>query len=521
MSAPTRLVDAADAADGVVLGELAPPHPPTPRLTREEQIEEWRVTRTEVLSPGDPVAVERQLSRGKLLARERIEQLLDPGSFQELQMMSYTAEVAQLRGKQAYGDGIVSGWGTIDGRRTFVFSQDATVVGGSLGEVGGTKVQRVIDLAVDVGAPVVGILDGGGARIQEGVSSLCAFGGIFFRNTRASGVVPQISLIMGVATGGAVYSPALTDFVFMVEGTATMAITGPKVIKEVTGEDVTLEELGGAAVHGRRSGVVHFVVPDERSCLDGARRLLSLLPQNHRERPRSTTPLAPLSSNGSGPLATVPAGRASYDVRRIITALVDGGDLFDYAPGWAQNIVCGFARLDGHPIAVVANQPDVQGGQLDIDSCEKAARFLRTCDAFNLPTVTIVDCPGFVAGVDQEHGGLVRAAAKLIHARAEATSPKVQLVVGRAYRQAALALGVTRALSDVCLVWPTADLGPSSLSEEPSPATRRSLYEAAMKGTIDRVIEPHETRAALIEALALFAPRERMPAPRKHENLPL
>jgi propionyl-CoA carboxylase beta chain len=483
-----------------------------PSPTREAQIERWRTLREEVLTPQDPAAVERQLARGKLLARERIELLLDPGSFQELMMMDYTAYVPQLRGKQAYGDGIVAGWGTIDGRRAFVFSQDATVVGGSLGEIGGAKVQRTIDLAVEAGAPVVGILDGGGARIQEGVSSLNAFGGIFFRNTRASGVVPQISLIMGVATGGAVYSPALTDFVFMVESTAALAITGPKVIKEVTGEEVTLEQLGGAAVHGARTGVVHFVAPDERSCLDGARRLLGYLPRSSRERPPVQAPVPPRTRRDGDPLDTLPpADGGPYDVRALLAAVVDGADLLEYAAGWAGNVVCAFTRIGGLPLGVVANQTSVGGGRLDVDGCEKAARFVRTCDAYNLPVVTLVDCPGLAAAGPHQQGPAIRAAAKLVHARAEAVVPRITLLIGRADADAVLTMGVARALSDVRLAWPTADLD----------ATGSTLYDAARHGIVDRVIEPQETRVALLEALTMLAPIERGPYPRKHENIPL
>ena len=484
--------------------ELAP--------TREARIEQWRALREEVLTPQDLAAVERQLSRGKLLARERIELLLDPGSFQELMMMNYTAYVPQLRGKQAYGDGIVAGWGTIEGRRAFVFSQDATVVGGSLGEIGGAKVQRITDLAVESGAPVVGILDGGGARIQEGVSSLNAFGGIFFRNTRASGVVPQVSVIMGVATGGAVYSPALTDFVFMVESTAALAITGPKVIREVTGENVTMEELGGAAVHAARTGVVHFVAPDERTCLDGARRLLGFLPSSFRQRPPIQAPLPPRTRRDRDPLdALPPAGGGAYDVREIVTAVVDGADLFEYSAGWARNVVCGFARIGGQALGVVANQPEVGDGRLDVDGCEKAARFVRTCDAYNLPLVTLVDCPGLAPIGPHEQGRALRAVAKLVHALGEAAVPKITLLVGRAHPEAILTMGVSRAMSHLRLAWPTADLG----------ATGNTLYDAARHGIVDRVIEPHETRVALLDALTVLAHTEREPVPRKHDNVPL
>jgi propionyl-CoA carboxylase beta chain len=485
--------------------------------TREALIEQWRALREEVLTPQDPAAVERHLARGKLLARERIELLLDPGSFQELMMMDHTAAVPQLRGKEAYGDGIVAGWGTIDGRRAFVFSQDATVVGGSLGSVGGAKVQRTIDMAVEAGAPVVGILDGGGARIQEGVSSLNAFGGIFFRNTRASGVVPQISLIMGVATGGAVYSPALTDFVFMVESTAQLAITGPKVIKEVTGEEVTLEQLGGAAVHGARTGVVHFVVPDERSCLDGARRLLGFLPRSSRDRPPIQAPVPPRTRRDGDALDSLPPGDgASYDVRALLAAVVDGADLLEYSAGWARNVVCAFTRIGGLPLGVVANQPRVDDGRLDVDGCEKAARFVRTCDAYDLPILTLVDCPGLAsiapgAAGPGGQGPAIRAAAKLVHARGEAVVPRISLLIGRVDPDAFLTMGAARALSDLRLAWPTAELG----------ATGSTLYDAARHGIVDRVIEPHETRITLLEALTMLAPRERGPYPRKHENIPL
>lgn len=484
----------------------------------QEAVKQWRAVRSRALQTASPAALERQLSRGKLLTRERIERLLDPGSFHELHMLRETADVPLLNGKRALGDGIVAGWGTVEGRRTFVFSQDPLVIGGSLGQVGGAKVHKVLDLAIDAGAPIVGISDGGGARIQEGVASLYAFGGIFFRNTRASGIVPQISLIMGAATGGAVYSPALTDFVFMVEGTATMAITGPRVVKEVTGEDVTLESLGGARVHAEQSGVVHFVAPDEPACLERARRLLGFLPQSNREQPPVTAPWPP-PGDKSEPLAALPVELdAPYDVRRIIVSLIDAGDLLEYAARWAPNIVCGFARLDGHPVGIVANQPGVMGGELDIDACEKAARFLRTCDAFNLPVVTIVDCPGFVPGAGQEHGGLIRSAAKLVHAYVEATSPQVHLIAGRAYGTAVTAMGATASMPGLCLAWPTADVAGSRPS---GTQPRVGPYDAATAGTVDEVIEPHETRTFLLEALTVLRTVDRPPVPRKHENLPL
>lgn len=513
MTRPPTLVDGASL-----------PGAPERRSERHEEVERWRATRSNVMAPGDEAALERQLSRGKLLARERIEQLLDPGSFQELDMLTRTADAELLRGRRAYGDGVVAGWGSIAGRRTFVFAQDPTVIGGSLGETGGAKVHKLLDLAIDAGAPVVGISDGGGARIQEGVASLNAFGGIFFRNTRASGVVPQISLIMGTATGGAVYSPALTDFVFMVEGTSAMAITGPRVVKQVTGEDISLEGLGGASVHAEGSGVVHFAVPDEQTCLDTARLLLGFLPQNNRQRPPATPSRPPHTDNGGDPLDALPGtAGAPYDIRNVVTALVDAGDILEYARRWAPNVVCSFARLDGHPVGIVANQPGVHGGRLDIDGCEKAARFVRTCDAFNVPVVTIVDCPGFVPGVEQEHGGIVRASAKLVYAYAEATSPQVHLVVGRAYGEAIVAMGATRSLSGMCLAWPTADLAasPSNRRAGVPAGLRGGPYEAALDGTIDQVVEPHETRATLIETLAMLGAIERPWLPRKHENLPL
>jgi acetyl-CoA carboxylase carboxyltransferase component len=494
------------------------------RRSRQQAVDEWRASRSRDATPPAPAAaaVAQQVARGKLLAHERIELLLDPGSFQELQALAATVDNPWLRGKRALGDGVMTGSGTVDGRPVFVFAQDPTVIGGSLGSTGGAKIHRLMDLAIEAGAPIVGIYDGGGARIQEGVASLCAFGGIFLRNTRASGVVPQISLAMGTAVGGAVYSPALTDFVLMVEPTSAMAITGPRVVREVTGEDVTLRALGGASVHAERSGLVHHVAADEPACLAAARRLLGFLPSSNRHRPPIAEAAPPLGgADGPGLLDVLPAETdAPYDVRRVVERIVDTGDLFEYAPAWAPNIVCGLARLGGRPVGVVANQRDRLDGRLDVDACDKAARFVRTCDAFALPVVTVVDTPGVVAGPGpgSEQYGAVRAGAKLAHAYAEATTARVHVIVGDAHGPAAAALGATRATSDVRLAWPTADVasyGPNG------PNGSDGFGRAARHGLVDAVIEPDETRAAVAHALAVLATVERAPVPRKHDNIPL
>ena len=389
-----------------------------------ERIEDLERRKAEAYQAGSARAIERQHAKGKMLARERVDFLLDPGSFNELDLLArHRAHAAGLE-EHPYTDGVITGWGTIHGRKVFVFSQDFTVFGGALGEVFAEKIHKLMDVALKVGAPVIGLNDGAGARIQEGVVSLASYGGIFYRNVLASGVVPQISVVLGPCAGGAVYSPAMTDFIFMVRESSHMFITGPDVVRTVTGEDVTLEELGGAMSHATKSGVATFVAADEKACLEDVRYLLSFLPSNNLEDP-------PAFESGDDPERLCPGlidlmpdtANKPYDMKKVITTVVDDGEFFEYFPHWAGSIVCGFARLDGHPVGIVGNQPMVLAGVLDIDSSEKAARFVRTCDAFNIPIVTFVDVPGFLPGVDQEYGGIIRHGAKLLYAYCEATVP--------------------------------------------------------------------------------------------------
>ncbi|MFM8858462.1 MAG: acyl-CoA carboxylase subunit beta, partial [Actinomycetota bacterium] len=383
----------------------------------QDKIADLRDRKDQALNAGSPRAVERQHEKGKMLARERIEYLLDPGSFQELDMLArHRAHAAGLE-ERPYTDGVITGWGTIEGRKVFVFSQDFTVFGGALGEVFAEKIHKLMDMALRVGAPVIGLNDGAGARIQEGVVSLASYGGIFYRNVQSSGVIPQISVILGPCAGGAVYSPAMTDFIFMVRESSHMFITGPDVVKTVTGEEVTLEELGGAMSHASKSGVATFVSADEKACLDDVRYLLSFMPQNNMEEP-------PAVDSDDDPERLCPELRdilppspnQPYDMKKVIASIVDDGDFFEYFPHWAKSIVCGFARINGQTIGVVGNQPMILAGVLDIESAEKAARFVRTCDAFNVPLLTLVDVPGFLPGVDQEYGGIIRHGAKLLYA---------------------------------------------------------------------------------------------------------
>src|SRR3954469_24395715 len=386
-----------------------------------ERLEQLQKYKEEALHAGSERAVQRQHEKGKLLARERIEYLLDEGSFHELDMLARHRVPADLVADRPYTDGVITGWGTIDGRKVFLFSQDFTVFGGALGEVFAEKIHKVMDLALSVGAPFIGVNDGAGARIQEGVVSLASYGGIFHRNVLASGVIPQISVILGPGAGAAVYSPAMTDFIFMVRERSHMFITGPDVVKTVTGEEVTLEELGGAMSHASKSGVATFVSPDEKACIEHVRYLLSFLPSKNLEEAPRVEP-----SDDPGRLCETlreilpPSPNQPYDMKKVIREVVDGGEFFEYFPHWARSIVCGFSRVDGHPVGIVGNQPLMLAGVLDIESSEKAARFVRTCDAFNIPLLTFVDVPGFLPGVDQEYGGIIRHGAKLLYAYCEA-----------------------------------------------------------------------------------------------------
>ncbi len=498
------------------------------------------------LHAGSPRSIERQHAKGKLLARERVEFFLDPGSFHELDMLARHRAQASGLEEHPYTDGVITGWGTVDGRKVFVFSQDFTVFGGALGEVFAEKIHKLMDLALKVGAPVIGLNDGAGARIQEGVVSLASYGGIFYRNVLSSGVVPQISVILGPCAGGAVYSPAMTDFIFMVRESSHMFITGPDVVKTVTGEEVTLEELGGAMSHASKSGVATFVAPDEKSCLEDVRYLLSFLPSNNLESP-------PVVDTGDDPERLCPALRdimpaspnQPYDMKKVIAEVVDGGEFFEYFPFWARSIVCGFSRLNGHPVGVVGNQPLMLAGVLDIESAEKAARFVRTCDAFNIPLVTFVDVPGFLPGVDQEYGGIIRHGAKLLYAYCEATVPRIQIITRKAYGGAYVVMDSKSIGSDLAYAWPTAELavmGPQGaveivyrreLQQAADPVARRAElvadytekyanpYAAAERGYIDDVIDPAETRIKLIAGFELLrTKREELPR-RKHGNMPL
>ena len=422
-------------------------------------------------------AVARQHERGKLLARERIDLLLDPGSFVELDRFVRHREVEfGMRDHRPWGDAVVTGYGTVFGRPVCVFSQDFTVFGGSLSEVFAEKVCKVMDMALKVGCPVVGINDSGGARIQEGVVSLAGYAEIFWRNVQASGVVPQISLIMGPCAGGAVYSPAITDFVLMTEGSSYMFITGPDVVKTVTGEDVSFEDLGGASAHATRSGVAHLVAPDEQACIEDARYLLTFLPQNNLETAPYALPTDPPDRQAAELDTLIPdSPNKPYDMKRVIGTIVDDGAFLEIQPAHAENIVCGFARLGGHAVGVVGNQPAALAGVLDIDASVKAARFVRTCDAFNVPLVTFVDVPGFLPGTAQEWGGIIRHGAKLLYAYAEATVPKLTVITRKAYGGAYDVMSSKHIHADVNVTWPTAEvavMGPDGGST--SSSARRS-----------------------------------------------
>ncbi len=512
-----------------------------------ERLVELERRRQEALNAGTPAAVERQHAKCKLTARERLNYLLDEGSFQELDMLArHRAHGMGLEDNRPYTDGVITGFGTINGRRVCVFSQDFTVFGGALGEVFAEKIHKVMDLAASVGVPMVGLNDGAGARIQEGVVSLHSYGGIFRRNVSSSGVIPQISVIMGPCAGGAVYSPAMTDFIFMVKETSHMFITGPDVVKTVTGEEVTLEELGGAMSHGTKSGVATFVLDDEKQCLDEVRYLLDFLPSNNLEEPPYFEPnddperLTPELRDVIPPSSNQP-----YDMKTIITSIVDDGEYFEYYPYWAMNMTCGFARLDGRVAGVVGNQPSVLAGVLDIDSSEKAARFVRTCDAFNIPIVTFVDVPGFMPGVDQEYGGIIRHGAKLLYAFCEATVPRVQVIIRKAYGGAYVVMNSKSVGADFAYAWPSAELavmGPQGavevvhrreLAGAKDPEGRRkelvdqyadryaNPYIAAERGFVDDVIDPAETRKILIRSLRVLRSKRGDLPKRKHGNVPL
>ncbi len=516
-------------------------------MTENPKIQHLRDLKAQSRLGGGVERIEAQHKKGRLTARERIDLLLDKGSFRELDsFVTHRTTEFGLDKRKYLGDSVVTGWGTVGGRLVYVFSQDFTVFGGSLGEAHAEKICKVMDMAMKNGAPVIGLNDSGGARIQEGVVSLGGYADIFLRNTLASGVIPQISVIMGPCAGGAVYSPALTDFIFMVRGSSYMFITGPNVVKAVTHEDVTFEELGGADVHAETSGVCHVAADSEPDALYLVQKLLSYLPQNNMEDP-------PFVPTGDNPLrmeealdSIIPNDPSKpYDIKEVIRLIVDLGEFYEIHEAYAPNIVTGFARLGGHSIGIVANQPAVLAGVLDINSSEKAGRFVRFCDSFNIPILTFVDVPGFLPGTDQEHNGIIRSGAKLLYAFCEATVPKLTVITRKAYGGAYDVMSSKHIRGDINLAWPSAELavmGPEGaveiifrkeLAASEDPEKRKvelvaeyrekfaNPYVAASRGYLDDVIEPRETRPRLINALEMLANKRDINPPKKHGNIPL
>jgi len=516
-------------------------------MTIEAKLEQLQRLRDEAERGGGADRVAAQHAKGKLTARERVDLLLDPGSFVEFdRFVVHRAVGFGLEDQRPLGDGVVTGYGRIDGRLVYVFAQDFTVFGGSLAEAHAQKICKIMDLAVRNGAPVIGLNDSGGARIQEGVVSLGGYADIFFRNTRASGVVPQISAILGPCAGGAVYSPAITDFTFMVRGISYMFVTGPNVVKTVTHEDVTADELGGADVHGGISGVAQFVLDSEVECLAEIRRLVGFLPGNNVDGPPQRPATDPPDRRDEELLGVVPDNpNKPYDMHDVIRRVVDDAELLEVHRDFGQNLIVGFARLGGHPVGVVANQPAVLAGVLDINSSRKGARFVRFCDAFNIPLVTFEDVPGFLPGVDQEHGGIIVHGAKLLFAYAEATVPKLTVITRKAYGGAYDVMSSKHVGGDYNVAWPTAELavmGPKGAAEilfrreiaaaaDPQAKLDELVddyrekfahpYEAAARGYLDDVIDPRETRPRLISALQTLLGKRDAPPPKKHGNIPL
>ena len=512
-------------------------------MSIEESLEQLVALKERAKLGGGQDRIDAQHQRGKLTSRERISILLDPGTFEELDALAHDWEED---GEHFYGDAVVTGWGKVDGRTVCVYAQDFTVFGGSLGEVVGTKVYKVMELAMKTGVPVIGLNDSGGARIQEGVAALAGYGEIFHANVKASGVIPQISVIMGPCAGGAVYSPALTDFIFMVEKTSQMFLTGPDVIASVTGEVTTMEELGGAASHVSKSGVAHFASKTEEECLDEVRRLLSYVPSNNMDDAPHLDGGDPIDRRLDDILTVVP-GEADmqYDVRDVIERVVDNGEFMEVHEYFAPNIVVGFGRIGGQAIGVVANQPLYLAGVLDIDSSRKAARFVRFCDSFNIPIVTLVDVPGFLPGVSQEYGGIIAHGAKLVYAYAAATVPKITVILRKAFGGAYDAMGSKHLGADVNYAWPTAAIAVMAGSQAVNIISRREItgaedpdaerkrliedyrerlehpYIAAAKGYIDDVIDPRDTRVKIAHALDMLRTKSVQVAPKKHGNMPL
>ena len=518
-----------------------------PHRTIEELIAQLEEKRRAVLAGGGTERIRKQHESGKLLARERLERLFDPGTFVELDMfVEHRCTNFEMEKTAAPGDGVITGFGQVNGRLAYAFAQDFTVVGGSLGEMHAQKIVKLQDLAMKMGAPIIGINDSGGARIQEGVDSLYGYGSIFYRNTLASGVIPQISVLVGPSAGGAVYSPALTDFVFMAKGIAKMFITGPDVIKSVTGEEISQEDLGGAMAHNAKSGVAHFACESDADAIEQIKRLLSFLPNNNLEDPPLTPTADPAGREAPELDAIVPDDpRASYDVHDVIRAIVDDGDFFEPHAHFAGNMVVALGRMGGRPIGIIANNPSVLAGCLDCDAADKATRFIRFCDAFNLPLLTIADVPGYLPGSDQEWQGIIRHGAKLLWCYSEATVPKITLVTRKDYGGSYLAMCSQDLGADMVIAWPTAEIAVmgaggaanvifrKEIKAAADPAAKRAEiidnyetllynpYIAASRGFVDQVITPRETRPRLIEALEILSTkRETLPA-KKHGNIPV
>ncbi len=516
-------------------------------MSTADKLERLQRMRAEALQGGGRKRVEHQHARGKLSARERLDLLLDEGSFTEIDaFVTHRASDFGLDEERYLGDGVITGFGRIDGRPVFVYSQDFTVFGGSLSEAHAEKICKVMDLAVENGAPIIGLSDSGGARIQEGVVSLGGYADIFLRNTLASGVVPQISLVMGPCAGGAVYSPAITDFVVMVDGTSYMFVTGPNVVKTVTHEEIDFEGLGGARVHNETSGVAHFLSSGEPQALELARTLIGYLPQNNIDPAPRTDEWAGPAVGGTALDTVVPdSAKQSYDMHTVIAGLVDDGSFTEVHAHFARNIVCGLARVEGRSIGIVAQQPEVLAGVLDIDASDKAARFVRTCDAFNIPILTLVDVPGFLPGVDQEHRGIIRHGAKLLYAYCEATVPKVTVITRKAYGGAYDVMSSKHVRGDLNFAWPTAEIAVMGVegavniifrdeiaNADDADAERARLvgeyeerfanpYIAAARGYVDEVILPSETRSRIAGAFALLENKRQSVPSKKHGNIPL
>ncbi len=511
------------------------------------KLTDLQARRAEIEAGGGAEKVKKQHDSNKLTARERLNLLFDEGSFVEIDaFVTHRCSHFDMPNTKAPGEGVVTGYGTVDGRLVFAYAQDFTVIGGSLGEMHAKKICKVMDMAMKMGAPIIGMNDSGGARIQEGLDALSGFGEIFIRNTKASGVIPQISIIMGPCAGGAVYSPAITDFVFMVENTSQMFITGPSVIQSVTGEEVTAEELGGAGTHSTKSGVAHFTCKDDKECIAEVLRLLSYLPSNNLADSPAVAPTDEINRLSEKLTTIIPDNpNKSYDMKEVIAEIVDNGEIYEVMPKFAQNIITCFARMNGETVGIVANQPKFSAGSLDVDSADKAARFVRFLDCFNIPIITLTDVPGYLPGVSQEHDGIIRHGAKLLFAYSEATVPKINVILRKAYGGAYIAMSSKHLGADMVYAWPTSEIavmGPEGAAniifrkdiknaDDPVAVRAEKIeeyrqqfanpYEAAKRGYVDDVIEPDSTRPRIIAALEMLrSKRESLPS-KKHGNIPL